>query len=74
MAGDLRGFWSLSETDASIILFIILASSLLGFWQEKGAADAVRRPISLVRVKATAVRDGAAAEVVKRLFYKRNPA
>jgi Mg2+-importing ATPase len=28
-------------TDAVIILVIILASGLLGFWQERGAADAI---------------------------------
>jgi Mg2+-importing ATPase len=51
------------RADAFIILFIILASSLLGFWQEKGASDAVRRLVSLVQVKATVLRDGAPQEV-----------
>jgi Mg2+-importing ATPase len=49
--------------DALIILFIILASSLLGFWQEKGASDAVHKLISLVQVQATVVRDGQPFEV-----------
>jgi Mg2+-importing ATPase len=51
------------RADALIILLIILASGLLGFWQEKGASDAVRRLVSLVRVKATVLRDGRPAEV-----------
>jgi Mg2+-importing ATPase len=49
--------------DAFIILFIILASSLLGFWQEKGASDAVRGLISLVQVEATVLRDGEPRDV-----------
>src|SRR6266545_2298405 len=44
--------------DASIILLIVLASGLLGFWQEKGAADAVEKLLALVSVRATVFRDG----------------
>ena len=49
--------------DAFIILFIILASGLLGFWQEKGASDAVRKLISIVQIKATVFRDGRPGEL-----------
>jgi Mg2+-importing ATPase len=56
-------FLTRDRPDALIILFIILASSLLGFWQEKGATDAVRKLISLVQVEATALRDGGPVEV-----------
>ncbi|HYA48267.1 MAG TPA: magnesium-translocating P-type ATPase, partial [Burkholderiales bacterium] len=45
------------------ILLIILASSLLGFWQEKGASDAVRRLVSLVRASARVLRGGRPTEV-----------
>jgi P-type Mg2+ transporter len=48
--------------DAFIILFIILASGLLGFWQERGASDAVRKLISIVQIQATVLRDGRPAE------------
>ena len=51
------------RTDAFIILGIILASGLLGFWQEKGASDAVRKLVSLVRVNASVLRDGRPSEV-----------
>ena len=44
-------------TDAVIILAIILVSGLLGFWQEKGAADAIRKLLALVSVQVTVVRD-----------------
>jgi Mg2+-importing ATPase len=49
--------------DAIIILLIIIASGLLGFWQEKGANDAVRKLISLVQVQASVVRDGRTREI-----------
>jgi Mg2+-importing ATPase len=51
------------RADAFIVLFIILASGLLGFWQEKGASDAIRKLISMVQVEATALRDGSPREV-----------
>jgi Mg2+-importing ATPase len=49
--------------DAFIILFIILASGLLGFWQERGASDAVRKLISIVQTEATVLRDGRPGEI-----------
>ena len=50
-------------TDAVIILVIVLASGLLGFWQERGAAGAVEKLLSLVEVKAKVLREGAPANV-----------
>ncbi len=41
----------------------MLASGLLGFWQERGAAGAVAKLLSLVEVKAQVLRDGVAAAV-----------
>jgi len=49
--------------DAAIILAIVFASGLLGFWQEKGAADAVERLLAVVRVHATVLRDGREGEL-----------
>ncbi len=55
---------ALREThDAVIILIILLASGLLGFWQEWGAADAMRKLLSLVAVRVRVMRDGAEQEV-----------
>src|SRR6266481_2995179 len=45
-------------TDAAIILVIVVASGLLGFWQERGAAGAVEKLLSLVEVKAQVLRGG----------------
>jgi Mg2+-importing ATPase len=41
-----------------IILAIVLISGLLGFWQERGAADAIAKLLALVEVKARILRDG----------------
>ena len=49
--------------DAAIILAIVFASGLLGFWQERGAAGAVEKLLSLVEVKAQVLRDGAPHDV-----------
>ena len=49
--------------DATIILVIIFLSGALGFWQEKGAADAVAKLLAIVQVKAMVVRDGEQSEV-----------
>src|SRR5439155_8810852 len=45
-------------TDAVIILFIILVSSLLGFWQEKGATNAVNELLKMVQIRCSIVREG----------------
>ncbi len=45
-------------TDAVIILAIVLASGLLGFWQERGAANALEKLLAVVQTKTTVMRDG----------------
>src|ERR1019366_7891834 len=50
-------------TDAVIILAIVLASGLLGFWQERGAAGAVEKLLSLVEGKAKDLREAVPASV-----------
>ncbi len=44
--------------DAGIIIAIVLVSGLLTFWQERGAADAVKKLLAVVQVKAQVLRDG----------------
>jgi P-type Mg2+ transporter len=54
----------LHETvDAFIILAIVLVSGLLGFWQERGASNAVGKLLSVVRIKAAVLRDGRVNEI-----------
>ncbi len=56
-------FWLGERVDASIITAIVLASGLLGFWQEHGAADAVEKLLAMVQVTATVLRDGKPLQV-----------
>jgi P-type Mg2+ transporter len=56
-AGGLSFFLG-DAVDASIILIIIMISGLLGFWQERGAANAVEKLLAIVQTKGTIVRDG----------------
>lgn len=44
--------------DTIIILVIILISSFLGFWQEKGAANAVAALLKMVQLHCDALRNG----------------
>lgn len=48
--------------DAVIIIAIVLLSSVLGFWQEKRATDAVKSLLSIVKMEATVLRDGIEVE------------
>jgi Mg2+-importing ATPase len=49
--------------DAIIILVIVAISGLLGFWQERGASNAVKKLLALVEIKTTVIRDGSASEI-----------
>ena len=56
-------FFLHDPVDASIILAIVLASGLLGFWQERGAAHALEKLLAIVRTNAVALRDGTEQEI-----------
>jgi len=56
-------FFLHDSADALIILAIVLASGVLGFWQERGAAHAVDALLTVVQTKATVLRDGAQREI-----------
>ena len=43
--------------DALIILSIVVASGILGFWQEKGATDAITKLLAIVQLKSIVLRD-----------------
>jgi len=61
-AAILSGFLG-DVIDTVIILAIVLISGLLGFWQERGASDAVAKLLALVQVKATVLRDGQSQDI-----------
>ena len=56
-------FFLHDTVDALIILAIVLVSGLLGFWQERGASNAVEKLLSIVRIKAAVLRDGSVKEI-----------
>lgn len=49
-------------SDTIIILIIILISSFLGFWQEKGAAHAVEELLKMVQIRCRLVRESVEKE------------
>jgi Mg2+-importing ATPase len=49
--------------DALIILAIVFVSGLLGFWQERGAANAIEKLLAIVQIKAVVLRDGSPKEI-----------
>ncbi len=49
--------------DALIILGIVLVSGLLGYGQERGAANAIKKLLAVVQIKATVWRDGVPKEL-----------
>jgi Mg2+-importing ATPase len=56
-------FFLRNPIDAVIILVIVLVSGFLGFWQERGAVNAVEKLLAIVQIKATVVRNGGSKEV-----------
>jgi Mg2+-importing ATPase len=56
-------FFLRNPIDAVIILVIVLVSGFLGFWQERGAVNAVEKLLAIVQIKATVLRDGDSKEV-----------
>lgn len=56
-------FFLHDRLDAAIILAIVLVSGLLGFWQEKGAAAAIEKLLTIVQIKVTVLRNGAETEI-----------
>jgi Mg2+-importing ATPase len=56
-------FFLHDPVDAIIILSIVLVSGLLGFWQERGASNAIEKLLSIVQIKAAVLRDGKSIEI-----------
>jgi Mg2+-importing ATPase len=56
-------FFLHNPIDAVIILVIVLVSGFLGFWQERGAVNAVEKLYAIVQITTTVVRNGDSKEV-----------
>ena len=52
--------------DAMIVIAIVIGSTMLGFWQEYRASDAIEKLRSKVTIKSTAMRDGKKQEIPSR--------
>lgn len=50
-------------TDAAIILVIVMISSFLGFWQERGAENAVQELLKIVQLHCSVIRDKEIKEI-----------
>lgn len=59
----LLSFYLEQSFDSIVIFSIILISGLLGFWQERGARDAVSKMLDLVEIKAEVKRDGKMVQI-----------
>ncbi|MBS1953770.1 MAG: magnesium-translocating P-type ATPase [Cyanobacteria bacterium SZAS-4] len=56
-------FYLQDHLDAIVITIIVVISGALGFWQEWGAHDAVKRMLAIVQTKAFVYRDGKLTEI-----------
>ena len=56
-------FFLKDTVDALIILTIVLASGVLGFWQEYGANNAVEKLLAMVQIKSNIIRNGKAIDI-----------
>ncbi len=63
LAAAVVSFYLNDKTDAYIIFTIIFISSMLGFWQEKGASGAVNKLLEMVKLTATVLRDNKETEI-----------
>ncbi|EPG66899.1 magnesium-translocating P-type ATPase [Leptospira wolffii] len=63
LAASVLSFIVHASTDAIIILSIVFASGLLGFWQERGAIGAVAKLLGIVQVKSLVKREGVDREI-----------
>lgn len=56
-------FFLHNPVDAVIISAIVLVSGLLGFWQERGATNAIDKLLSIVQIRAAVMRDGTLQDI-----------
>ena len=49
--------------DTVIILIIVFVSGVLGFWQERGVANAVQKLLATVQTKTHVMREGSAVDI-----------
>lgn len=55
-------------SDVIIILFIVLSTGLLSFFQERNAGRVVEKLQSMIALKSSVIRDGATQEIINKLI------
>lgn len=63
LATAFLSFMLQAREDALIIISIVLISSYLGYWQERGASKAMEKLISLIKIKSSILRDGIVQDI-----------
>lgn len=63
VAAALLSFFLGGRTDAAIIVLIVGLSGLLGYFQERGALNALDKLLQLVQVKIDVIREGKESEI-----------
>ncbi len=63
MAAAILSYFLEDPHDAIIILVIVCISAGLGFWQENGATNTIRRLVALVKLKSDVLRDRKEQEI-----------
>ena len=63
LGAAILSYFLADRADAIIICFIVVISSLLGFWQERGAANALAKLLAVVQIKAAVWREGKQEEI-----------
>lgn len=63
VAASVLSYFLGDRSTAVIIIVIVLASSGLGFWQERSANDAVAKLLAIVQVHTAVLRDGLRVDI-----------
>lgn len=63
LCASVLSFFLNDKTDAIIIMVIVMFSTLLGYWQEKTAGNAISQLLSLIQIRAFVYRDGKKEEI-----------
>ncbi len=63
IATAIASFFLGSASNAIIILFIVLISGSLGFWQEHASNQVMQKLLAIVQVKVSVLRDGRQEEI-----------
>jgi Mg2+-importing ATPase len=64
IAAAILSFFLEDPHDAIIIIVILFTSVALGFWQERGASNTVKRLLSMLKTRSVVLREGKEEEIL----------